>query len=127
MRDQVGTSLKHSRLCLHSALQRCNSLTTDRTKKRKMGDTFFSEMFDTCKKKECPIVFTLMEALKSITKITKDVVKVVDANVNTKKEVKELTQRLKRNVEVIHREPIKSWLGEHRWEKVETPTTGEER
>lgn len=108
----------HSRLNTESKRERCDSFNTG--KKRKINDTTRQEEIIT-KKKEDPIAFVLREALEIFTKTSNALNKVIEESPNTKREIKELTMRLKRGTEILNRKTTKEWIQAHRWEKIEIP------
>ncbi|KAK4887459.1 hypothetical protein RN001_003730 [Aquatica leii] len=61
------------------------------------------------KRKANPVVADLVEELQ----------KTVDANVNTKREVKEITNRIRRQVDNLNKESVKTFLENNKWDKLE--------
>lgn len=113
-------------------LQRCNSVG-DKQKKRKLIDTSIdiSKDFidldddtdiDPYKKRESPEAFTIIESLNIMARHYKELEKMIEEHPNTKKEIKELSQKMKRNIDVFNRVSIKNWLEKNRWEPIEKQT-----
>lgn len=112
--------LQHSRLNFFSQMQRCNSVSGQ--KKRKVIDTSLNESLqDAINLVEDPIAFTIREPIKTLTNLCRNLGKVVEANNNTKKEIKDITERIKRQIDALNTDTAKKWLKEHKFQKPEIP------
>lgn len=87
-------------------------------RKRKIEEVFTNNP-EVYKRKECPIVFTLMEAIKTITKQNNELERIIEANTNTKREIKETSSRIKRTVETMDRSTINQFLKNHKYEEIQ--------
>lgn len=116
----AATVWKHSRLNFVGDFKRCNSMNA--MKKRKVLDTSFEQNSqESIKKKECPTAFILSEAMATIIKITNDMELHVNVQ-NTKKEIKELHRKLKKQVEVLKMQNVKEWMENHKYIEEEKMT-----
>ncbi|ENN74968.1 hypothetical protein YQE_08464, partial [Dendroctonus ponderosae] len=85
-------------------------------KKRKLLDTSIHKgEGQIYKKRESPEYFTLVERREIITKLANDLQ-------NTKREVKEIARRLKRQINVINQSYITQWLNQFKYEKIDKMT-----
>ncbi|XP_048519131.1 uncharacterized protein LOC125503173, partial [Dendroctonus ponderosae] len=90
-------------------------------RKRKLLDTSIHKGEDQIyKKRESPEYFTLVESLESITKLANDLEGYVEQN--TKREIKEIARRLKRQVNVINQPYVTQWLNQFKYERIEKMT-----
>lgn len=94
-----------------SPRRRCMSVGS--IKKRKVDDRDIGELEDA--RIECPVAFMIMEAVATITKQTEALEKIVAANNNTKKEIKELTEKLKKQISLLNRDKVKKWFDGHKY------------
>lgn len=70
------------------------------------------------KRKTSPEAFALNEALEMITKLATDLDSRIEQN--TRREIKEISKRLTRQIQVINSASVKKWREQHRYEKDET-------
>ncbi|CAH0563101.1 unnamed protein product [Brassicogethes aeneus] len=103
-----------SSLNVSTEIVRCNSLNAN--KKRKNIDTSFGSN-EGYKIKESSEVFVLREALGEITRLGKTLSEHMKQN--TKRKVRDVSVRLNRQVEIINRRIVQSWLENHRYERYE--------
>lgn len=112
--------LKHSRLNFFSQAQRCNSMSGH--KKRKTLDSSLDESFqEVLNVVPDPTAFTINDSVKMLTSLCRNLEKVVEANNNTKKEIKDITERMKRQVDTLNTESVKEWFKTHKYFKPEIP------
>ncbi|KAK9874509.1 hypothetical protein WA026_005353 [Henosepilachna vigintioctopunctata] len=71
------------------------------------------------KKKIDADAFVLIEAIEMITKHVKDMEKYIEKN--TKVEIKELYQKMKKQVQSLNRSGTLSWIEKNKYEPIETP------
>lgn len=105
-------------------IRRSNSIgACDFVKKRKVVDTSFnSSQIETVNKVECMTAVSICETIKSLINNSKDMEKYITENSNTKREIKETSANIRRNIEVLKSSVIKNWLEEHRWVSPKIPT-----
>lgn len=72
------------------------------------------------KKKESSEVFIIKEAMEAVTKLVTELQKHNEQN--TKREIKDITTKLARQVETFNRQSIKTWLERNKYEKIEKMT-----
>lgn len=104
--------------------------STERTNKRKANESL-TEITDKSSKKghlitkkENPIAKNIIASLQVLTKTVRELSKRIEENSNTKREIKDIAAKLKRNTDFFERNAVKDWLEQHRWEnaKVEEAT-----
>ena len=120
---KTESGLAHSRLNLLSKLQRCNSVSEERQKKRKVMDTSLEgEKVDPYKRKESAEAFTLREAMESIVKLSEELENNIKETYNPPNRLKEIALKIKRGTNVFTRESIVGWLETLKWEPIEKVT-----
>ncbi|XP_050306719.1 uncharacterized protein LOC126743597 [Anthonomus grandis grandis] len=99
-------------------LQRRNSISEGcEQAKRKRLELSMEEEKSPYKQRESPEAFVVNDALEAITQISKKMENYIEQN--TKKEIKELTIKLKRQVAVLQGAAVQKWLQAHRYSKPE--------
>ncbi len=84
-------------------------------------DTSFDKL-DPYKRKESPEAFTIMDAIEMAAKLCGEMDVHIKETYNAPNKLKEITQKTRRNINVLNRDIVKKWLEAHKWEKVEKVT-----
>ncbi|EFA13675.1 hypothetical protein TcasGA2_TC005013 [Tribolium castaneum] len=103
-----------SRQTLYEKISRSHSLGSA-DKKRKYTDMSpgYERSIEPYKKVESPEAFVLTEALDMVIKLGLDLERRIENN--TKREIKDLSARLKRQVEILSRTSVRAWVESHRY------------
>mgnify|MGYP005984927393 FL=1 len=113
---KIESGLANSRLNVLSKLQRCNSVSEVRQKKRKVMDTSLEgEKMDPYKRRESAEAFTLREAKESIVNLSKELENNIKETYNPPNWLKEIAVKIKWSTNVFTRESIVGWLETLKW------------
>lgn len=88
-------------------------------RKRKISELGLGMEGEAYKKEEDSCMFVMMEAIYELTRHSKELDKQVTENQNTKKEIKDLSSKIRRQMEVLNRQALREWRERHRFKKVE--------
>ena len=106
---------------LRQPIIRSNSVSTSEEERKRKRGSITPHKEEIYKKKEDPVAFVILESLTMIKKYAEDLHKRIEQNPNTKREIKDISGSLKRQMEVFTRGTTKEWFEKHRWEVYDTP------
>lgn len=121
--DAPGGTTPRNRGFFHLVEHRRSNSLSGLPKKRKVLDTSLNDStLDALNLVESPEAFTLVETIGELTKQMTQLEKIIQNNNNTKREIKEIAEKMKRQVDIFGRKMIKEWLQKHKYEIPKIPT-----